>query len=206
MLAATAAHADDRHGPSAPGDRFPSHELRLRAHTPRTQLGFHYGLLQPILLKGFNAAVDLRMGRLVLSYSHGASLDLTRTSRTATEKAAGLGIRAPYSTGFGVGVVLIDELYVMADFKLHHFELDIGADRASYSTITVGAELGWRFFVWRGLYVSPVVRYWPNVWTSAPDGGVVLDPGDGAPLVHHPVKQGASGLFANLLIGWAFDL
>jgi len=208
LCARTLARADepgtappDAHGSSAPASAFPSHHFQLAAHQPAgVELAFHYGLVQPIVLHGFNAAVDVRWRRLIVSYSHGASLDFDG-SLPDSERAAGVRAEVPYSTGGGVGVVLIDELYVLVDFKVHRFDLSLGADRASYTTVTIGGEVGWRFFVWKGLFVTPVVRYWPNVWTSAPDGGVAI-----GTIHHQPLTQGKDGLFVNVLVGWAFNL
>lgn len=158
-----------------------------------------------MLLHGFNAAVDLRIDRFIVTYSHGEGLDLT-SLETDREKESGLVTREPWTTGGGFGVVLIDELHVLADLKVHRFELDSGVDQTSYTTMTVGGEIGWRFFVWKGLHVAPVVRFWPNVWDDAPAGGVALRMRDGSISRHDAEKQGAGGLFANLLVGWAFDL
>jgi hypothetical protein len=199
-LPALAQDVDEAHGPSA-GNQFISHHFRLGAHQPPgVQLGFHYGLLQPILFHGFNAAVDVRWKRLILTYSHGASLDFS-VLLPQSERAAGLHVIAPFSTGGGVGILLIDELYILMDVKWHHYDLSLGAERASYETVTIGGELGWRFFLWKGFYVSPVVRYWPNVWSSAPHGVAF----NGRKLVHQPLHQGAEGFFANVLVGWAFN-
>ena len=103
-------------------------------------------------------------------------------------------------------VVLVDELFLMADVKVHRFELDGGADKAAYTTVTVGGELGYRFFLWKGLYVAPVVRFWPNVWDDAPEGGVTVRTASGATVTHTPMKQGFGGFVPNVLIGWAFDV
>ena len=192
----------DDHGPTAT-DRFISHRFTLEAHTPeRVQLAVHFGLLQPVVLHGFNAAVDVRWKRLIFTYSHGVSLNFTPYLRQS-ERDAGLRVVAPFSTGGGIGIVLIDELYVLLDVKYHRFDLSLGTEHPSYETLTVGGEIGWRFFLWKGFYLSPVLRYWPNVWTSAPKGGVPLNNGA---LVHRPLVQGTDGLFGNLLIGWAFNL
>jgi hypothetical protein len=68
------------HGPEAPDSQFPSHHFQLEAHEPRrVQLAFHYGLLQPIVLHGFNAAVDVRTG---------GSSSRTRTGRDSTRHAS----------------------------------------------------------------------------------------------------------------------
>jgi hypothetical protein len=193
------------HGPSAPDDHFPSHHFQLAAHTPeRVQLAFHYGLIQPILYRGFNAAADVRYKRFIATYSHGQGLDMTSTVN-ATEKAAGMKLAMPWTTGGGVGVLLIDELYVLADFKVHRWEAQVGSQAAGYNTVTVGGEVGWRFFVWKGFNLDFVGRYWPNVWSSAPNGVTFKDAG-GHTFVHEPAHQGLDGLFANVLVGWAFDL
>jgi hypothetical protein len=65
--------------------------------------------------------VDVRYKRLLLTYSHGAGLDVSSLAN-ATEKAAGMVIREPWTTGGGVGAILVDELWVLADLKAHHFE------------------------------------------------------------------------------------
>ena len=195
----------DGHGPGAPADRFPSHTFQLAAHQPPgVQLAFNYGLSQPILMHGFNAAVEVRYRRFVATYSHGQGLDYT-PFETADEKAAGAAVRMPWTTGGGVGVLLIDELWILADLKAHRFTVDAPGDHSAYTVITVGAELGWRFFLWKGLNVALVARYWPNVYSTA-GSGVTLHHPSGEPFVDPPAQQGYSGLFANVLVGWAFDL
>src|SRR4029434_1881499 len=98
------------------------------------QLAFHAGLLQPILLHGFNAAADVRYKRLVLTYSHGASLVLT-SFVNPVERAAGMTLQEPWTTGGGAGVLLIDELWVLADVKVHRFEAATSVDRAAYTNV-----------------------------------------------------------------------
>jgi hypothetical protein len=195
----------DVHGPEAPDDQFPSHVFRLEARQPqRVQLAFHAGLAQPLLMHGFNAAVDVRYKRLILTYSHGEGLDPT-AFLSSTEKAAGLTMREPYSTGGGVGVVLLDELWVLADFKVHRFEADTPLDHQTYTNVTIGGEIGWRYFVWKGFNVALVARYWPNVYSTA-GSGLTLHDANGAPFLHQPMQQGYGGFFGNVLVGWAFDL
>jgi hypothetical protein len=193
------------HGPLAPADQFPSHVFSLEAHQPRgVQLGFNYGLNQPIVLHGYNSAVEVRYKRLVLTYSHGQGLDYARFE-TPAEKAAGATVGLPWSTGGGVGVLLIDELWLLADVKVHHFVVDTPVDHDAYSTVTVGAELGWRFFVWKGFNIAFVARYWPNVYSTS-GSGVTLHDAQGKPFVEPPAVQGESGCLANVLVGWAFEL
>ncbi len=192
------------HGPEASADAF-AHVFQVKPHMPdRPQLSFHYGLLQPILLRGFNAAIDFRYKRFVATYSHGHGLEIGRAPGTLSdaELDAGVEVFMPYTTGGGFGVVLLDELYVLADFKVHGYELRYGSETQRYQTVTVGAELGWRLFLWKGLHIAPVLRYWPTVYSSIERSGVDL--GEGA--VHKPIPQGISGFFANVLIGWQFGL
>jgi hypothetical protein len=194
------------HGPKAPDDQFPSHVFRLEAHRPeRVQLAFHFGLNQPILLHGFNAALDVRYDRLILTYSHGQGLDVTSSSLSSGEQAAGMTLRMPYSTGGGVGVLLIDELWVLADVKVHHFEANTALDHRTYTNVTIGGEIGWRYFVWKGFNIGFVARYWPNVYSSA-GRGITLHDSSGKPFFHEPAQQGYGGFLANVLVGWAFDL
>jgi hypothetical protein len=193
------------HGPEAAGDQFPSHVFQLAAHQPqRVQLAFHYGLSQVVLLHGFNAAVDVRYERLVLTYSHGQGLDVT-SFLSSSEKQAGMTLGEPYTTGGGVGILVIDELWILADLKVHHFEASTPIDHRAYTNVTVGLEIGWRYFVWRGLNVAVVARYWPTVYSTAGDG-LTLHDANGRPFVHHPLAQGFDGFVPNVLVGWAFDL
>jgi hypothetical protein len=193
------------HGPDAPDGQFPSHVFQWEAHAPRrVQIGFNYGLSQPLLTHGFNAAVDVRYKRLVATYSHGQGLDYARFE-TDREKTAGAAVELPWTTGGGVGVLLIDELWILADFKVHHFLVDTAVDHAAYTTVTVGVELGWRYFIWKGLNVALVARYWPNVYSTS-GKGVTLHDQSGTAFLDPPEKQGDSGFLANVLIGWAFNL
>jgi hypothetical protein len=199
------AFADDAHGPTATQAAFPSHNFALAPHTAENQLGFTFGLNQPLLAHGFNAAVEYRRGRWIATYSHGQGLDVTNLALNDSERAAGMHLNMPYTTGGGVGIVLLDELYVLADVKLHHYEAYAGAGLAHYSTMTVGGEVGWRFYIWKGLHVTPVLRYWPNVWDDAPAGGVMVPTPTGT-IVHKPAQQGYGGWFPNVLVGWSFEL
>jgi hypothetical protein len=210
LLAAKAALADvaappRMHGPLGADGQFPSHVFELAAHAPeRVQLGFNMGLSQPLLTHGFNAAIEVRYRRLVLTYSHGQGLDYTPFD-SVVDHTAGATVRLPWTTGGGVGVLLIDELWALADLKVHRFEVDTSFERPTYSTVTLGAELGWRFFVWKGLNLALVARYWPNVYCTC-NRGVTIHAASGKLLSDPPERQGDAGFLANVLLGWAFDL
>ena len=208
IAAARPGHADEparAHGPQAPDGQFPSHVFQFAPHEPqRVQLTFTYGLNQPILSHGFNAAVEVRYHRLIATYSHGQGLDYSRFE-TGTEKANDVSVKLPWTTGGGVGVLLIDEMWILADVKVHHFLVDTAVDHDSYTVLTIGAELGWRYFLWKGFNLAFVARYWPNVASTA-GKGVTLHTPTGQTFVDPPEQQGYHGLLANILVGWAFDL
>jgi hypothetical protein len=190
------------HAAAAPLDRFPSHVFQTgpRWHA-QPELSVHFGLLQPILFEGFNAALDLRWGPFVASYSHGQGLNYSASPSiglNAEEAARGLQLLSPWTTGGGVGVVLIDELYLMVDVKRHRYRASLEGDSVSYTTTSVGAELGFRFFAWRGFFVQPVLRYWPNVHDT-----LRADRANLAGLGHRAKDL---GVFTNITVGWAFDI
>lgn len=205
LLTTTAGQAQDRpqapgHGPLSRGGF--SHQFSSRAHTPQQlQLSFHFGLLQPLLSKGFNAAVDVRKGRFIATYSHGHGLDLTDLG-PEDQRDAGIETRLPWTTGGGVGMVLIDELYALIDVKVHAVDVDHDGQGFDYHTLTIGGELGYRLFLFKGLHIAPVLRYWPTVWSSLASGGREVG---NSQVRHKPVDMGVKGLFANVLIGWAFE-
>jgi hypothetical protein len=167
------------------------------------QLGVNFGLVQ-IGLGGFNVAAELRYKRLWLEYSHGQSLDLNKLGGfglTSAERDQNLDVDVPYTTGFGVGATLVDELWVGVEFKTHRFNVaDPSGDHVSYQTYSVGPVVGYKLFVWRGLYANAFLRYWPNVATSLEDGKVALGPNGTVHEAH------SFDFFANVSLGWAFDL
>jgi hypothetical protein len=197
-----AAKAPDTHAYRASYRSFPSHQFRVAPRLHETpEVSIHFGLLQPVALEGFNAAMDVRWGPLLASYSHGQGLNYSANGGLGLDtgdKAAGVELRSPWTTGGGVGVVLLDELWVMVDVKAHRYEAILNEDRAAYTTMSVGGELGYRLFAWRGLFVQSMLRYWPNVHTSLPSDRVKLGN------YTHQAKN--LNLFVNLSLGWAFEI
>lgn len=106
----------------------------------------------------------------------------------------------PWTTGAGIGFVLLDELYIGAEFKGHRYVVERpGGERAEYTTASIGPVIGWRYFIWRGLHANVYLRYWPNVWSSLDDDTHTFSDGE-----EHAAKD--LQFFANISIGWAFDL
>jgi len=192
------------HGPSS--SAFLSHHFQWAAHDDRTpQVAVNFGLLQ-LALGGFNVAGELRYRRVWLEYSHGLDLTLNDVGGfglSSTERQQALHVYVPYTTGFGVGVTLLDELWLGVEFKDHKYEVNApGGPAARYNTYSIGPVLGYKLFIVRGLFANAYLRYWPTVATTL-DGGKVTLQGTNGPVVHDAHDW---GLFANLALGYAFDL
>ncbi len=196
--------SDAPHGPSS--SAFPSHHFQWSAHDDRRpQLAVNFGLLQ-LALGGFNVAAELRYRRFWFEYSHGLDLTLNKLGGfglVGSERREDLHLYVPYTTGFGVGFTLLDEVWLGVEFKAHRFEVNApGGAPASYNTYSIGPVVGWKFFIWRGLFANVYLRYWPTVATTLHDDKIELQGTNG------PVTQDAHdwGFFANVAIGWAFDI
>jgi len=198
------ASRDAPHGPSS--DAFPSHRFQLAPRDVKDgQLGVNFGLLQ-LALGGFNVAAELRYRTLWFEYSHGMDLTLDDAGGlglSADERQKNLHVFVPYTTGFGVGSTVLDELWLGVEFKTHRYEVSApNGPTASYQTYSIGPVLGYKFFVWRGLHVNAYLRYWPNVASSLQGDKIALR--SGATVVQHDAHD--FGLFANVSVGYAFDL
>jgi hypothetical protein len=195
--------------PSADPRGASSDSLRQRssrwepASTRDVQAGLNFGLVQ-LALGGFNVASELRYRRLWLEYSHGMDLTLNKLGGfglTPTERDENLHIRVPFTTGFGVGVTLVDELWLGAEFKAHGYDVNApGGRTSSYQTYSIGPVLAYKYYIWKGLYADAYGRYWPNVATSLDGGKVALDGANGT--VEHTAHD--FGLFANVSVGYMF--
>jgi hypothetical protein len=189
---------------SLSSDSLQSHDSRWSAaSTKNVQAGINFGLLQ-LGLGGFNVATELRYHRLWLEYSHGMDLTLNKLGGlglTQTERDQDLHIRVPYTTGFGVGITLVDELWLGAEFKAHRYEVNAPGGRgSSYRTASIGPVLGYKRYFWKGLYADAYGRYWPTVATSLDDDKLALAGSAGT--VEHSAHDW--GVFANISLGYMF--
>lgn len=168
-------------------------------------MGVNFGLLQ-LALGGSNVAGEVRYRRLWLEYSHGMDLtlnDLGGFGLSRAERQQGLHVFVPYTTGFGVGVTLVDEVWLGVEVKSHRYEVNApGGAVSSYQTYSVGPVLGYKAFIWKGLYANGYARYWPNVASTLADNQIALAGRAGT--VTHTAHD--FGLFANVSLGYAFDL
>ena len=167
------------------------------------EVAVNFGLLQ-LALGGFNVAGEVRYRRLWLEYSHGMDLTLNNFggyALTQTETAQGLHIDVPYTTGPGLGFTLVDQLWLGVEVKAHRFDVSApGGPVSSYNTFSVGPVLGYRLYLFKGLYANAYLRYWPNVATSL-DGGQIVLQGTSGTLIHSAHEW---NVFANVAIGYAF--
>lgn len=215
LLLSTSAFAASPEAPAqasdAPSDGrgfnlTPEHHFQWApSDAKQAQLGVNFGLLQ-LALGGFNIAGELRYRRLWLEYSHGVDLtmnDLGGLGLSHAERTEHVHVFVPYTTGFGVGVTLVDELWLGIEFKTHRYEVNApNGPVASYQTYSIGPVLGYKAFIWKGFYADAYLRYWPNIASSLTDGKTTLQGSDGT--VTHSAHD--LGVFANASLGYAFDL
>lgn len=145
-----------------------------------TRVALLFGLNQPLLVKGFNIEANLFYKRLVVDYSHGASLNFEGPSVVGAAAEQQLAFHLPYSTGFGVGYRVTDWLNIRVEPKWHRYEVYYGGEAQVpenlinvYNTFSLGlgAYVNWRPFkkmnnALSGIMIAPSVRYWPRVSSS----------------------------------------
>jgi opacity protein-like surface antigen len=155
------------------------------------------GLGQWTVFGGGNVAAQVKFGRFVIEYSHGQALDYDRLggfAKTAAEKSAGISLFSPWTTGGGVGFQITPRLHVLVEVKAHRYEVT-SADRASklaYTTFSVGPGVFYDLYLYKGLFVQPNLRFWPNV-------GDTLKPNALGHQAH------SLDFFANVNVGWTFS-
>jgi hypothetical protein len=185
---------------------FPEHHFQFAASdAKKPQVAINFGLLQ-IAEGGFNIAGELRYRRFWLEYSHGMDLTMNNVGGiglSSAERAQNVHVFVPYTTGLGVGMTIIDELWLGVELKSHRFDVNApGGPVASYQTYSVGPVLGYKLFVYKGLFANAYARFWPNVASTLDDNKIALSGTNGT--VIHSAHD--FGFFANASIGYAFDL
>jgi hypothetical protein len=164
------------------------------------------GLAQWLLLRGGNVALEYRLGRLALEVSHGQGLDLNQAGGvflTADERRSDVRLRVPWTTGFGVGYRITENLHALVEFKAHHYEVT-GLDpavNARYTTFSIGPGVFYTIHLYQGLFLEPNIRYWPNVASTLDGGRVAIRQPDGTVYDH---RAHDFGFFANMNLGYLF--
>lgn len=189
-------------------------------------LAINAGLIQPLALGGANLELDLRLGHLVVAYSHGWSLELDRALGDEMTRQR-VTLHVPYTTGVGVGAgVALPRLRSLVDVrveaKVHRlvasYASEDGRQRtriADYRTYTLGGGVYWTIVPFastrgslRGLNLSTSLRLWPNVATSLPHDRVVYaNATTGRDEVHRAARIGIANTpwIVNLSVGYRFD-
>jgi hypothetical protein len=189
------ARADD----AAPAGKDESHGLG-------TEGSVMAGLTQWVLFRGGNIAGELKTGRFAFEVSHGQGLDLNQVPSlglSAAERAAGAHVFLPWTTGFGVGVRITRDLHILVEAKAHHYDVT-GNDanhQVRYTTFSVGPGVFYSFHIYKGLFLEPNVRFWPNVASTLKGNQAAIVQSDGSVYEH---KAHDFGLFANMNVGWTF--
>jgi len=165
------------------------------------------GIGQWVVFGGGNLAMQLKIGHWAFEYSHGQALDLNRFggfALKAAERDAGVSVFVPWTTGGGVGYQITPELHALIEVKAHHFEVR-GADRnqrVTYTTFSVGPGVFYDIYLYRGLFLQPNVRFWPNVATTLDESRATFRRDDGTTYRH---ESHSFDFFANVNLGWTFE-
>lgn len=175
-----------------------------------------------IVQGGFNAEANLFLNRLVFDYSHGISLNLYNDQlEEGDDKAQGLDIRIPWTTGFGLGYRFNDWLNLRVEPKWHRFELMTSTDGeqarntlGEYTTFTLGLGLyaNWMPFknksnILKGLMIAPNIRWWPRVSSTLEDNTLQYYNSVTEKDEQHQARQigiNNSPFFYNISIGYSF--
>jgi len=170
------------------------------------------GITQPLLLDGFNIAVNYTTNRLVFEYSHGMFLKYNEVVMNPDYKGKVLSIESPYSTGAGIGYRLfannILAMDIRGEAKVHQYNVELNNDLAiEYTNFDLGA--GWYTQVrpfgkknnaLKGIVIEPSIRYWGNA-ASTLENDFQYTTNEDDVEIHKPY---ALNLFANISIGYTF--
>ena len=164
------------------------------------------GLSQWLLFRGGNLAVEYKTGRFAFELSHGQGLDLNQAggfALSSAERRDNTRVHVPWTTGFGVGYRITENLHLLLEVKAHHFEVraNEGASEVSYTTFSVGPGAFYSIYLTKHLFLQPNVRFWPNVGSTLDGNHVTLRNSDGTGYEH---QAHDFGFFGNVNLGYSF--
>jgi hypothetical protein len=137
-----------------------------------------FGMLQPVVAKGFNIEVNYTTKRMIFDYSHGVSLDPPVVGDFKTQK---ITLHIPSTTGFGIGYRFTSFFDVRFEPKLHSWEVynenetqNSASKIKDFKTFTLGLGAYYRYMPFKnsenkllqGITTSTSLRYWQNVGTT----------------------------------------
>jgi hypothetical protein len=164
------------------------------------------GLSQWLLFRGGNLAVEFKTGRFAFEVSHGQGLDLNQLggfALSSDEQSHETRLRVPWTTGFGVGYRITENLHLLLEFKAHHYQVRAqeGAHEASYTTFSIGPGVFYSFYLTKHLFLQPNLRFWPNVASTLDGNQITLQNCDGTSYQH---QAHDFGFFGNVNLGFSF--
>ena len=164
------------------------------------------GLSQWLLFRGGNLAVEYKTGRLAFELSHGQGLDLNQLggfALSSAERRDETRVRVPWTTGFGVGYRITENLHLLLEIKAHHYEVraNDGVNEVNYTTFSVGPGAFYSIYLGRHLFLEPNLRFWPNIASTLDNNRVTLRNCDGTSYEHHAHDF---GFFGNVNLGYSF--
>ncbi len=137
-----------------------------------------FGLLQPVVAKGFNVEVNYTTKNMIFDYSHGVGLQPPVVGDFMTQ---GVVLRIPHTTGFGIGYRFSSFFDIRFEPKLHSFEVyykDAVQSESTrikdFNTFTLGFGAYYRYMPFKnssskllqGITTSTSLRWWQNVGTT----------------------------------------
>lgn len=189
----------------------------------RKKVNVVFGLTQPIFAKGFNIEGNYIHKRLIFGYSHGASLDLARTTVSPDLREQGIAVHMPYTTGFGIGYRLKEWVNVRIEPKWHRFEFyyddetqNSSSQITAYNTMTIGIGVYGHYQPFKnktsflkGIMISPSIRFWPTI-SSTLEGNsynyLNKNTGKSEEIKTLDVGPGFTPFIYNISIGYSFGL
>lgn len=172
------------------------------------------GITQPILLDGFNLAVNYNLGKIVLEYSHGVNLEYKDQVLKLAYKDKLLSLKSPYSTGTGLGYKLISKnkigFDIRAEAKVHKYVAELTeTETIDYVNFDLGGGAYFQYYPFakrsnalKGIVIEPSIRYWANTASSLKGDHVYRGEND-IDITHKPYPL---DLFANISLGYTFGL
>jgi len=164
------------------------------------------GLSQWLLFRGGNLALEYKLGRLAFELSHGQGLDLNQLggfALSSAERHDETIVRVPWTTGFGVGYRITENLHLSIELKAHHYEVRAseGASVVSYTTFSIGPGVFYSIYLSKHVFLQPNLRFWPNVASTLAGGSATLTRCDGTSYTHeaHDFR-----FFGNVNLGYSF--
>ena len=185
------------------------------------QVNLLFGLTQ-IALDGFNVEANLAYNRIIIDYSHGISLNTNNEFlEDGPDKAQGLAIHIPWTTGIGIGYRFNNWLNLRVEPKWHKFELFYDGDIqnvsnlvSDYTTFTLGLGLYTNFRPFKnknnflkGIMIAPNVRYWPRLSSSLIDNTLEYSNRITNQNETHTAREigiGNTPFFFNMSIGYSY--